>query len=552
MQTAKPIGPLKGGLLDVGKFEMPTAYGVFKLSSLCTTSVCLGLPTPNEISEKLDEKHTLVYYKACACNRKRQRGATLCGPVTNVTWVCRQCNCNVLNALINRHGATQPEMTLDKALLVDVAKRYKNRLRASYYAYQLTKPRWYARWNLAKRLKFKRAIRVGRRRWHHCKAHIKRECMHKRVKKAREIHAYRDLAVQEYFAVTTARLQKGLAAVWSLFPPAYCGIYPTFACGLKADQIGAWLMIARQRYGRLRFYERDMANFDACNREEHFAVKEVLYSVAGEEFVNKIRKTYNKTCIATTGKGKQFSKVVYKLKGTVASGHNDTSLGNSITNGCVTLAAMKIAGYEGMALVMGDDLLVASPDDVDLTKLRWAESAFGFKPEARVFTHYAHTSFASGAFYPTTSGFMFAPKPGRLMDRFMWSCGNITDNLVDTWRRANATGLLMVCKGLPILGPWLTQYLHKGSEATKEQLKEWFEHDFEQFKVGTTVEYHPRIYQFFALKYGVTVAEIREVEEILVMNAFEAVLLRHPVMDRIRSVDNGDLDARPNWPMYPF
>jgi len=227
----------------------------------------------------------------------------------------------------------------------------------------------------------------------------------------------------------------------------------------------------------------------------------------------------------------------YIMRHTVKSGHNDTSLGNSIINAAVAFYAMKKLGYSCSIIVAGDDLLIACYSVVDGTVVARAESELGIMPEARCFTSFAQTSFISGIFLSDSGSIKFVPSPGRLLARLWWTTKPPPPKKVAEYTRSIVRGLLPVCHGLPIIRVFLNAFDSEGPTHVSEKGY--------AFR-GAHYTFSDGVLSSFAARYGLSVHEVLDCEVWLRTLPCAPLVLSHPVLSRIVAVDTADIGDR-DW-----
>jgi len=145
----------------------------------------------------------------------------------------------------------------------------------------------------------------------------------------------------------------------------------------------------------------------------------------------------------------------YCLDGTVKSGHNDTTLGNSLVNAMIAYDSLMRLGYSAEILVAGDDLLVAL--DENPVGLHDMEATYGIKPVSRVFRDPLDVSFISGVFLRGSTGWLFLPKLGRLLARLWWTVNPPPPRRVNDYRASVVRGLRSVAGNVPLYCDFLRE-----------------------------------------------------------------------------------------------
>jgi len=455
-------------------------------------------------------------------------GATLVGPVCSVAYVCRSCGCNAHNAMCNRHGAKAPKCTrsfkrfiaASHDVVEEVGRVYGEHM--AVYGHH-----WIDRWPLTKAETILASQQVDGIYPERVKNMVKREVYPKVPTKARCIQFYPNLATQAEFAPETSSLQKSFTQVFYRVQigKARC----TFASGLNAEALGRWLKEVMSDYTDPWCYERDGKNWDATLTKPHNDFKVRMYACAGAkycEFMNRAR--------VVSGFGAYDNGMLrYKLKETVKSGHNDTTLGNNLINTGITWSS-----FEGLVcdiLVAGDDLLVIVEGDFNADAIAEKERKFGIKPEYRKFHSVEDASFISGLFAKVGEDYAFIPKPGRLLQRLFWTVKPPPPKKLRAYQRGVAKGILATVADVPIIGDWLALVGDEG---------EVLEVYAERARFYERERAHYDFSGWFVRRYGLTDEEAEEARTILCSACVDRVIVRSPGLDKIIAVDTCDVEER--------
>jgi hypothetical protein len=370
---------------------------------------------------------------------------------------------------------------------------------------------------------------------------IKREGNHSLPSKARLIQAYPNLATQAEFGPEFTSMQKTWCEIFD-GSRLNNGIRITIASGMNASQLGDWMRDALQEFPAGVFYERDGKSWDATMQEEHHNLKIRAFSVGGPQFVKFLKDSYS---VKGTAKNiRNGDRITYKLTGTVKSGHNDTSSGNSLVNACITYESMVRLGLGGWIIVMGDDCLVRTNRPIVTKPMEKQEGALGIIPEARCFSRWQDVSFLSGIWVDTGDAshpFGFIPKPGRILARCFWTTQKLSRNQELSWRRDVSECLLTGLQGVPIVTEWLET---SGSSTNVRKGEDLIVGD----RNYTSFEFVNRIvncHKWFQDRYGLTTSEILSATTMIRdLGPMDIGLIVHPTLDRIMEVDLCDIDVR--------
>lgn len=403
-----------------------------------TYATCLG---PGDMS-KVDKQHKVfpVPSEGCSCDTHPMRGSVLTGIATKEAWTASRCVNSAHNALCNRHAKKQhkPERAFDHAN--DFLRAVNSELRGEYET-QLTHYAYHHldRWTLQKQEDLKTAEAFDKHSPDKVKLFIKYETMHKEITKSRGIQGYYELGTQCKLAPYIISLQKAftkLAWFWKRSEDDDVSI--TFASGLSHIDLGKWMEECENR-GCSHWYERDGKNWDATMQRMHHEHKMKWYDMMPPEILKYINKGFKVRGTYIDRKG--FRKYKYMLNGTVKSGHNDTTIGNSIINAMIAYESCKLLGLKAHIIVMGDDCLVGVEGDFDEHALANIEYDLGIKPEYRKFTDIRDVTFISARWYPKLGGgWCFGPLLGRQFARLFWTVTDVPKRTVQRYVNAVIKG----------------------------------------------------------------------------------------------------------------
>lgn len=512
------------GHLNTAAFVTPTTPGAYVLPTNIGGTCCLGRGDDSKRGSHCDIKSAPLETKTC--NAGDTRGATCLGWTCCVCHVLRKCTCNFINALRQRHGAKRIDATRD--LWDEVSEPWAKLFESIRGEYAVSPMRiyeiWLAKWAQGKQ----KSIRLSRERdrvlGDKIKAMIKRECYHRLPKKARLIQFYRTLATQAEYGPEFYALQKVLCSHLNQYSMGD-GIDVTFASGMNADDLTTWMLNVSQR--ATHYLERDGANWDSTMGPMAAAFRQRLYKIVDPELA-----AFAELGNEVDGFGVLPDGVVrYRMCYGVKSGHNDTTLGNSILNAAIAMATMRRLGMRGSIIVAGDDLLIACHGDFDLDAYIRAERDYGIVPEAAKFSSPNDVTFCSGMFFGPTCAYV--PIPGRLLKRLWWTTK--PPHAVEAYRRGVARGLMPACHDIPIVRQFLAKFDSDGAAGVSDKGYKY---------IGVHHNLGADTIKVFAARYGVDPDAVRECEEWLRGLPAAPLLLVHPLFDRIFEVDEASIESR--------
>lgn len=269
---------------------------------------------------------------------------------------------------------------------------------------------------------------------------VKREVMAQAFHRAKPIKKARGIQfttnersayefAQEYYGFSAALVEVSQQTV------TYGGVdfLVTYSAKMSHDEISQFASESealRPRYACSVIDERDGINWDANIQVAHRVALIFIYAILSAALAK-----HASSGVSVQGKyrSKTNTKISYKVKGSVKSGHPDTSSGNGALNREISIQA--IASLPAhlkprlvRALVMGDDYIAWLYFDrpVDFRELKdalnTAERKLGIDPSRGLFSDVRCASFISLGFYIDNLGKVVAlPKIGRLLYRLFWT-----------------------------------------------------------------------------------------------------------------------------------
>jgi len=498
--------------------------GVVRYNSLVTKTVCLGFPERPPAA-----RHRILRMPPRVCE-ENEIGAVCVGPVSRSGYVCRRCPCNVVNAFCLRHGAEPPPVT---EVWSEALEYWDTFIKARPWLYSDLYPlefeTWLRKWPKHKQDMIMRSIDEDKVLLGELQAMIKREAGWNPPTKARLVQFDKNPATLAAVGPDITCLQKTLFEWANGF--TYKGIRVTFASGLDGGGLAQWMEDVLHRFPHPYFYERDGKNWDSCMVELHHSLRMRIYTAYSPELARHVDACFN--CVATV----MFpeGKFKYRICGTNKSGHADTTLFNCIVNASITIEALARLGRKAEVIIVGDDLLVAS--DEDLSGMVEIERGFGIVPVARQFRDPLEVSFISGCWLPSSTGWMFLPKLGRLFAKLWWTCSPPAPKKLRSYRYSVVTGLRAVVGDVPLYA----DFLH-AAVAPLMPLGRDFELRAANYggakADGVTLDALCR-------KYHMSPSDIIELAGFLRSLPDEPCTMKHPLIDQVMEVDLVDPLDRP-------
>lgn len=459
------------------------------------------------------------------------------GLTSGLAYVCRSCPCNAHNALCNRHGVAPPQTTGDFGPALRYLEQVRPALTDAFVAQRAVwQDGWLTKWPASKQAVIEDSIAVDDVVPGRVCAMVKREIAHSAPKKARLIQYYPNMATQAAFGPEFYAVQKTYSAHFQraeVFP----GVRVTFGSGLNADALGEWMRAVTSEVPNAHFYERDGKNWDSTMQQPHMDVRLAAYRIveATSGFHDFVRAGFK-----VEGRDPRGA-LRYVLEGTVKSGHNDTTLGNSIVNAMIAALSMRALGLTGDIIVAGDDLLAAIAGDFDVESLAAQERAFGIVPECRKFQCPEDVSFISGVWFSTGCTYTFCPKPGRLLARLFWTVRPPAPRRVCQYVNGVVAGLRPTCGDLPVIAAFLDAHWQEGRGV--DAIAEW-RHRV-QLEAAPRTSRRAELMNTFCRRYALSRADVEDCERLLRSLNGMVGFISHPVIDRLMAVDLADAVDRP-------
>lgn len=496
-----------------------------------TDTVCLG---KTDVS-KLYQEHSITRLPPSGCDRCGQVGATLVGQTFGRAYVMRSCLCNAVNALVKRHGVPPPKATADFPLPTNVCD-------AIYYAYSQNNDLfevWELKQPLRRAIATAKSIYADTIQPSRNKSFIKREVLEELKDKGRLIQAYPNRNTSDCYAREFYVWQKALNMVFSLDEPfeVFPGVRATFASGANADDIGRWMDLAVASIPKHYLVEMDGKSWDATMQRIHHELKTSSMRRCCPELANFVDLGFATQGVVIGGTG----KLKYTLHGTVKSGHNDTTSGNSLVNMMIWSYVFHRLGVKAYIIVAGDDMLAVCDSDPGAGRIIGVASEYGIRPAGRVFSDVMDCTFISGCWLPDTTGkYWFIPILGRLLRRLWWTTNPPSYRKISDYRYSVCMGLFTTCANLPMYRELLSAGVPKASLIPIDK------HAYTPFVTSMP----GNVVGSMLVKYGISHDQMREFCEFLAAAPQGPSYRSHPVADIIIARDLADIGDRPGLAHY--
>jgi len=468
-------------------------------------AVAIRAPTPTvclkpAVDVPIGEGHRVWPHPIPPECPRTQVGAFAIGCVFALAFVCRSCVCNAHNALHYRHLCEFPRVS--ERLRYPAA--FRDAVAVTYRElYPATRDAWLAQWPEHKRVAILRSEHDDDFLFGCVEASLKREIAHKMPSKARLIQAYRNLATQALGAIEHATFQKALFSVagggdslrgFELYP----GIFVAGTSGWSARKLARW---ADTHWG-WHLYERDGERWDSTMQRMHHEIKWEFMDACDPWLGARVRRDY-----AVNGRFRHGAGTLrYKARGTVKSGHNDTTSGNSLINMLVAANAMRDLGVKGSIIVIGDDLLAACERAVDFTLLAERECAYGIIPTVVRPVDFGEATYASGTWLCDGARHVYVPLLGRLFARQWWTVSPPPVRAYAARRHTIACGMLSLVAGIPLYDQFYRPHLIRRQLDLGDDGR-----DYVKYRANGSQDLHGFDFNVaFHARYGLTPGDIEQ------------------------------------------
>lgn len=512
--------------IDIWDLDLQADHDIKLSMPTVGPTLCLGYPT-----KRLAHRHRVLVMPQHSCDE--HDGATLLGFTTRPCWVARKCSCNALNALVNRHGVEPPPVVDDDwSWFFEGFCRPYIASRLWCFEPSFDRVEWLKRWSRVKREQIFASECSDPIKPSSLQVMIKRECYHKPPSKPRLIQYYTNLATQAEFAPEFAAFQKSYSA-W-VSGREVDGVTVTFASGMNGVQLGEWMTERLARHPRGVFYERDGEHWDATMQSQHLSLVLPIYQAIHPGMARFVAQGFHCTAVCRI----RDTALIYRILGTVKSGHNDTTSRNSLVNAAIAASVARSMRMRADILVAGDDLLLISHDDFDADEFARLESRRGIVPSYRKFHHFSHVSFISGAWlHIGQSRHLFVPLLGRLLARLWWTVNAPPPRGIRNYRHSVVAGLSTLVGDIPVYREFLRRHDEGGQIVPVDK-----GHRFIAPEVRVDVD-EDACWESLCLRYRVSRPELEELVAIISQSSHPR-LYRDRTVRAIELVDLAKLEER--------
>jgi len=196
-----------------------------------------------------------------------------------------------------------------------------------------------------------------------------------------------------------------------------------YASGATCDSIGFWFSQIGHNNTRYTYYESDGKRYDSKQIVDVCAARVAVYATYTDQHhaIDAFTKDIH------VRRGRTPHGVRYKVPGTMPSGSQDTSMGNSILNISTnvfnikesTNITVKKVVNDIFMIVLGDDNITVVPSYYPKLTNKYL-NALGLDIEMIERKNSYDLTFCSSYIYPVEGGFCLGPKVGRFLAKFGW------------------------------------------------------------------------------------------------------------------------------------
>lgn len=232
-----------------------------------------------------------------------------------------------------------------------------------------------------------------------------------------------------------------------------------FESGYTSVQVGEWLHHWSQIITDGEFFEIDYSRWDSSISVPLLKTTGIIYSHFGlEGFAKKVFEQQYKLRASSAG-------IWFEREGMVASGVPNTTVGNSLLNGLITVYLFEKAGgklgRDFAVMVRGDDMIAVVRRGLCLNFASQAKG-FGLSPKLKRGHPIEKVSFCSNAFYPAIhkGKKVWAAAPTlKAMLKVAWTTSVVPLRFWASHARGVALGLIQLVNHIPIFAAYLNKVL---------------------------------------------------------------------------------------------
>jgi len=293
---------------------------------------------------------------------------------------------------------------------------------------------------------------------------------------------YMLVAMGPWYQAFTKCFKKSLGSASDLSPVF-------FACGTSGEQLGKWYSHWSQKFPLAT--EGDASKFDRSVSALLLTWEWDQYYRSMDAFTkNKFTKIEHAQIFVHAkgmGCGSSFNWI-----GKRCTGVSNTCVGNSLIHLLTLFSFMDSIGWklgtDYAFCFLGDDILVFSRSSFRLPYTEHCRR-FGFTLKSNETTNFSQVSFCQKVFWPTTQGYVPAPKIGRYLAKIGWSFKTLYDDV----HRSEDLGHVPFLRKLPCV-------------RTSVRTQEW------EIRNRTCHEFVKEAYNLFEERYGFDISTLESLD----------------------------------------
>jgi hypothetical protein len=285
-----------------------------------------------------------------------------------------------------------------------------------------------------------------------------------------------------------------------------------YVCGLSGEAIGHAFASAIRCITSMChsdetvvFVEDDESRFDQHIVQGPFEYLHKLYDSALPRHISRLlrrcEKSKGKTCLGTK----------YTVPYTMQSGMPDTSAGTTSVNTILKFNAHGL-GRKWISIINGDDSVTITTDreikiSGGLEALKQKYEDLGMEVEMLLRRHPLDVEFCSGRFFPSRKGYVFMPKPGKLVAKLGHDMVNRPNRDWAPWLR----GISNTCLNFGNYDPVLRTLGRALGRCCGDGHALEFRNEYEKFVDHTDFVSEENVLDYYSHHYGFCGSDVKRV-----------------------------------------
>jgi hypothetical protein len=307
-----------------------------------------------------------------------------------------------------------------------------------------------------------------------------------------------------------------------------------YTSGVNAEKLGKWFM-ENFVYGDMQAVCADGSRWDAHVSALMLRLELSIYERFGlpKHIVKLMIDNFYKLGVTKGG-------IFYGVNGTRASGDPHTSCGNSLINALIHLYVYCISSGKTVPeafvdfreLVLGDDNAMAMNvhDLKGYQDMSYLFEYLGFNQEIQYFDDPQHMDFCSGRFYPTTDGYVWGPKIGKLLSKVGWFMYEGKPIIKQDMLKSMSLSFLRDVQFIPILSVCMNEMFRLNSSGKLNYI--YTRNVDNRPRTGFSHNAGLSMSDFMYSVYGLSPVMVAELEQAMLVEHFP-VMISHPYLQLI-------------------